>query len=51
MKKIVIFGAGKNGRTFIGPLFANSGYRIVFVDIDQVIIDEINRKAVMMLFS
>ncbi len=44
MKKIVIFGAGKIGRSFIGPLFANSGYHIVFVDIDRTLINEINQK-------
>lgn len=44
MKKIVLFGAGKIGRSFIGQIFANSGYRIVFVDINRAIIDEINRK-------
>ena len=44
MKKIVIFGAGKIGRSFIGPLFANAGYHVVFVDIDRTLINEINRK-------
>jgi mannitol-1-phosphate 5-dehydrogenase len=44
VKSILIFGAGKIGRSFIGPLFANSGYKIVFVDINQAIIDEINNK-------
>ncbi|MEI7423999.1 MAG: hypothetical protein WCK18_17990 [Prolixibacteraceae bacterium] len=42
--KIVIFGAGKIGRSFIGQLFGCSGYTIVFVDVDQTIIDGLNRE-------
>lgn len=41
--QIVIFGAGKIGRSFIGQLFGSSGYRIVFIDIDPVLIAGINR--------
>lgn len=40
--KIVIFGAGKIGRSFLGQLFGTAGYRIVFVDIDQVLVDRLN---------
>lgn len=43
-KSIVIFGAGKIGRSFIGQLFGCSGYRVVFIDIDQAIIDGLNQK-------
>lgn len=42
--KIVIFGAGKIGRSFIGQLFGCSGYRVVFIDVDPSIIDELNRR-------
>jgi len=41
-QKIVIFGAGKIGRSFIGQLFGCSGYKIVFIDIDPNIISELN---------
>jgi mannitol-1-phosphate 5-dehydrogenase len=43
-KSILIFGAGKIGRSFIGQLFGRAGYEVVFVDIDQKIIDEINNR-------
>jgi mannitol-1-phosphate 5-dehydrogenase len=44
IKKIVIFGAGKIGRSFIGQLFGSSGYKIVFIDVDPVIISLINER-------
>jgi mannitol-1-phosphate 5-dehydrogenase len=42
--KIVIFGAGKIGRSFIGQLFSIGGYEVVFVDVYKPIIDELNRR-------
>jgi len=44
MKKLVLFGAGKIGRSFIGQLFSRSGYEVVFIDIFQAVIDELNRR-------
>jgi len=44
MKKIVIFGAGNIGRSFIGQLFSRSGYEVVFVDIEQPIIEALNQR-------
>jgi mannitol-1-phosphate 5-dehydrogenase len=44
MKKLVLFGAGKIGRSFIGQLFATSGYEVAFVDICEDVIDELNRQ-------
>ncbi len=41
-KKMVLFGAGKIGRSFIAQLFSRSGYRVVFVDIFQPAIDALN---------
>lgn len=41
-KKIVIFGAGKIGRSFIGQVFNLSGYEVVFVDINRSLIDLMN---------
>ena len=43
MKSLLLFGAGKIGRSFIGQLFARSGYKIVFVDIDPQLVDSLNR--------
>lgn len=43
-KKIVIFGAGKIGRSFIGQVFNLSGYEVVFVDINKSLIDLMNRQ-------
>ncbi len=41
-KKILLFGAGKIGRSFIGQLFGRSGYEIVFADIDSRIVELLN---------
>ncbi len=43
VKKIVVFGAGKIGRSFIGQVFNRAGYEVVFVDIDLHLIDLINQ--------
>ena len=43
-KKIVIFGAGKIGRSFIGQLFGCAGYRVVFVDVDNLLVDRLNQR-------
>ena len=42
--QIVIFGAGKIGRSFIGQLFGCAGYQVVFIDVDQKIIDGLNQQ-------
>ncbi len=42
MKSIVIFGAGKIGRGFIGQLFSESGYHIHFSEIDIGLIESLN---------
>jgi mannitol-1-phosphate 5-dehydrogenase len=34
-KKLLLFGAGKIGRSFIAQLFHRAGYHLVFVDIDE----------------
>ncbi len=44
MKKLVLFGAGKIGRSFIGQLFARSGFEVVFVDIHEPVIKELNQR-------
>ena len=35
----VIFGAGSVGRGFLGQLFNESGYEVVFVDVDEVLVE------------
>jgi len=42
--RIVLFGAGKIGRSFIGQLFSRGGYEVVFVDVFQPVIDELNKR-------
>ncbi|PID57813.1 mannitol-1-phosphate 5-dehydrogenase [candidate division KSB3 bacterium] len=42
-KKLVLFGAGNIGRSFIGQLFSRGGYEVVFVDINPTILDALNR--------
>ena len=44
MKEAVIFGAGNIGRGFIGQLFSESGYGVTFVDVDQPLLDALNRR-------
>jgi len=41
---LVVFGAGNIGRSFVGQLFARAGYRVVFVDICQPLVDALNRE-------
>src|SRR3990172_328685 len=41
---IVIFGAGKIGRSFIGQLFGCNGYKVVFVDVDTEIVRLLNQR-------
>ena len=43
--KIVIFGAGKIGRSFIGQLFGRGGYEVVFADVFKPLIEELNRRS------
>jgi len=43
-KKLVLFGAGKIGRSFIGQLFGRNGYEVVFIDMFKPIIDELNTR-------
>lgn len=43
-RKIVIFGAGRIGRSFIGQLFGKGGYEIIFIDIDPEIVSLLNNR-------
>jgi mannitol-1-phosphate 5-dehydrogenase len=42
--KLVQFGAGNIGRSFIGQIFARAFWEVVFIDIDSDIIDALNRR-------
>ncbi len=42
MKKAVMYGAGNIGRGFIGKVFYESGYQVVFVDVVQEVVDKLN---------
>lgn len=44
MKKAVIFGAGKIARGFVAQLLYESEYRITFVDIEQTLVEALNRE-------
>jgi len=44
MKKAVQFGAGKIGRGFLGQLFTESGYEVVFIDVVDPVVNELNRR-------
>ena len=39
-----MYGAGSIGRGFIGALLSQSGYEVAFIDIDQELIDGLNRE-------
>lgn len=43
-KKLVQFGAGNIGRSFIGQVFGRGGWEVVFIDIDDKIVEGMNRE-------
>lgn len=42
--KLVVFGAGKIGRSFIGQIFGTGGYEVVFIDLNKALIEELNAR-------
>ena len=43
MKPLLVqFGAGNIGRSLMGDVFSDAGYRICFVDVNQALIDDLN---------
>ncbi len=44
MKKVVQFGAGNIGRGFLGQLFSESGYKVVFVEVKEEIVSLLNQR-------
>lgn len=43
MKRALVFGAGKIGQGFIGDLLHDNGYEIVFADVSDELVEEINK--------
>ena len=44
MLKLVQFGAGAIGRSFIGQLFSRAGYEVVFIEIDSALVTALNER-------
>lgn len=44
MKKAIQFGAGNIGRGFLGQLFSQSGYKVVFIDVNRELISDLNKR-------
>jgi mannitol-1-phosphate 5-dehydrogenase len=44
MNSVVIFGAGKIGRGFIGQLFHRSGWKLYFFDVMQPVVDLLDKE-------
>jgi mannitol-1-phosphate 5-dehydrogenase len=42
--QIVIFGAGKIGRSFIGQIFSRGGYEVIFVEAVESLVNLLNKK-------
>ncbi|HUU54019.1 MAG TPA: mannitol-1-phosphate 5-dehydrogenase [Armatimonadota bacterium] len=42
--KLVVFGAGNIGRSFVGQLFARAGYEVIFIDVDDELVAALNRE-------
>ena len=42
--KLVQFGAGNIGRSFIGQLFSRAEWEVVFVDVDETVIRALNER-------
>lgn len=41
---LVQFGAGNIGRSLVGQLFANAGWEVIFLDVVDSVVDELNKK-------
>lgn len=44
MQKALIYGAGNIGRGFIGQVFHDSGYEVVYIDVNMTVIDALNAR-------
>ena len=43
-RRLVLFGAGSIGRSFIAQLFASAGYEVVFVDVNERVVSALNER-------
>lgn len=43
MKKAIMYGAGNIGRGFIGKVFSEAGYDVVFIDVAQPVVEKLNQ--------
>lgn len=43
-KRLIQWGAGNIGRSFIGQLFLQGGYEVTFVDVNEALVDALNEK-------
>ena len=44
MPTLVHIGAGNIGRGFVAPLFTAAGWTVVFIDVNQQLVEELNRR-------
>ncbi len=42
--RLLVFGAGNIGRSFVGQVFSRSGWDLVFVDVDQALVAALNER-------
>ena len=42
--RLVVFGAGSIGRSFVGQLFARVGYEVTFIDVNPTLVEALNRE-------
>ena len=42
--KAIMYGAGSIGRGFIGALLSEIGYEVVFIDVNEQLVDTINKE-------
>jgi len=42
--KLLVFGAGNIGRSFVGQLFSRAGWEVVFADVDERLIEALNAR-------
>jgi len=42
-RRILVFGAGNIGRSFVGQVFGRNGYGVVFADVDRPLVEALRR--------